>query len=397
LSFSVEDVLDGLELSAEEPSHRYLERLFGRFNARVPFETASKILRDADVSDPAEKPRVPDVFWSDFLESGTGGSCYARVAAFDALLSSLGFSTRKALGRVQLDFDHAALFVALGGGEWIADVGFPLPALLPAGGGEVETEIAALSAARTDRGIGVRFLSGVPEGPRRLEIFRDAVSDDEFAERWRKTFRPDSKFLASVSVQRRDGPRVLTFARGEVRVDDLHSRTRIPLFGDRPRRLAGIFGIDEEVLRRAFSRAGDPEPEIRDARITAYLSAETDPDRAFAPIAGAGGYRKLMEGVADVTGEGWRLRLSPPGSPAAGFEEEVTPDPDRRALEIRRRYDDGRILSFSLRVETRDGETYLVREVALSGAREDLLVNDSARGRMAGTLAADLLGWARLI
>jgi arylamine N-acetyltransferase len=397
LSFSVEDVLDGLELSAEEPSHRYLERLFGRFNARVPFETASKILRDADVSDPAEKPRVPDVFWSDFLESGTGGSCYARVAAFDALLSSLGFSTRKALGRVTLDFDHAALFVALGGGEWIADVGFPLPALLPAGGGEVETEIAALSAARTDRGIGVRFLSGVPEGPRRLEIFRDAVSDDEFAERWRKTFRPESKFLASVSVQRRDGPRVLTFARGEMRVDDLHSRTRIPLFGDRPRRLAEIFGIDEEALSRAFALAGDPEPEIRDARITAYLSAETDPDRAFAPIAGAGGYRKLMEGVADVTGEGWRLRLSPPGSPAAGFEEEVTPDPDRRALEIRRRYDDGRILSFSLRVETRDGETYLVREVALSGAREDLLVNDSARGRMAGTLAADLLGWARLI
>jgi hypothetical protein len=397
LSFSVEDVLDGLELSAEEPSHRYLERLFGRFNARVPFETASKILRDADVSDPAEKPRVPDVFWSGFLESGTGGSCYARVAAFDALLSSLGFSTRKALGRVQLDFDHAALFVALGGGEWIADVGFPLPALLPAGGGEVETEIAALSAARTDRGIGVRFLSGVPEGPRRLEIFRDAVSDDEFAERWRKTFRPGSKFLASVSVQRRDGPRVLTFARGEMRVDDLHSRTRIPLFGDRPRRLAEIFGIDEEALSRAFALAGDPEPEIRDARITAYLSAETDPDRAFAPIAGAGGYRKLMEGVADVTGEGWRLRLSPPGSPAAGFEEEVTPDPDRRALEIRRRYDDGRILSFSLRVETRDGETYLVREVALSGAREDLLVNDSARGRMAGTLAADLLGWARLI
>jgi arylamine N-acetyltransferase len=397
LSFSVEDVLDGLELSAEEPSHRYLERLFGRFNARVPFETASKILRDADVSNPAEKPRVPDVFWNDFLESGTGGTCYARVAAFDALISRLGFSTRKALGRVLADFDHAALFVALGQGEWIADVGFPLPALLPAGGGEVETEIAALSAAQTDRGIGVRFVSGVPEGPRRLEIFRDAVSDDEFAERWRKTFQPDSKFLTAVSVQRRDGPRVLTFACGEVRVDDLHSRTRIPLCGDRPRRLAEILGIDEEVLRRAFSRAGDPEPEIRDARITAYLSAETDPDRAFVPIASADGYRRLMEGVADVTGEGWRLRLSPPGTPAAGFEEEVTPDPDRRALEIRRRYDDGRIVSFSLRVELRDGVTYLVREVVLSGAREDLLVNDSARGRMAGTLAADLLGWARLI
>jgi arylamine N-acetyltransferase len=397
LSFSVEDVLDGLELSAEEPSHRYLERLFGRFNARVPFETASKILRDADVSNPTEKPRVPDVFWNDFLESGTGGTCYARVAAFDALLSSLGFSTRIAFGRVQVDFDHAALFVALGGGEWIADVGFPLPALLPARGGEVETEVATLSATQTDRGIGVQFTAGVPEGPRRLEIFRDTVSGDEFAERWRETFRPDSKFLTAVSIHRRDGPRVLTFARGEVRVYDRHSRTRIPLFGDRPRRLAEIFGVDDQVLRRAFSRAGDPEPEIRDARITAYLSAETDPDRAFAPIAGADGYRRLMEGVADVTGEGWRLRLSPPGTPAAGFEEEVTPDPVRRALEIRRRYADDRIVSFSLRVEERDGVTYLVREAVLSDAREDLLVNDSARGRMAGTLAADLLGWARLI
>jgi arylamine N-acetyltransferase len=397
LSFSVEDVLDGLELSAEEPSHRYLERLFGRFNARVPFETASKILRDVDVFDPAEKPRVPDVFWSDFLESGTGGTCFARVAAFDALLSGLEFSTRKALGRVLFDFDHAALFVALDGGEWIADVGFPLPSLLPGGGGEVETEVAALSAAPTDRGIGVRFVSGVPEGPRRLEIFRDTVSDEQFAERWRKTFRPDSKFLSSVSIHRRDGPRVQTFARGEVRVDDLHSRTRIPLLGDRPRRLGEIFGIEEEILRKAFSLAGNPDPEIRDARITAYLSAETDPDRAFDPIATADGYRRLMEGVADVTGEGWRLRLSPPGTPAAGFEEVVMPDPARRALEIRRHYDDGRIVSLALRVELRDGITYLVREVVLSGAREDLLINDSARGRMAGTLAADLLGWARLI
>jgi len=397
LSFSTEEVLEALELSVEEPSHRFLERLFGRFNSRVPFETASKILRDADVSDPAEKPRVPDVFWRDFVESGTGGTCFARVAAFDALLATLGFATRKALGRVLADSDHAALFVAVGGAEWIADVGFPLPALLPAGGGEVETEVAALSVAATDRGIGVRFTSGVPEGPRRLEIFRDPVSEDEFLAQWRKTFRPDSKFLTAVSLHRRDGPRVLTFARGEVRVDDLHSRTRIPLLGDRARRVAEVFGIDEDVLARAFSLVGDPEPEIRDARITAYLSVDAEPGEAFERVATPDGYRRLMEGVADVTGEGWRLRLTPPGTPSAGFDEEVTPDPVRRALEVARRYDDGRTVSLSLRVLVHEGVTHLVREAVLSGAREDLLVNDSARGRLAGTLAADLLGWAQLL
>ena len=143
MTFAVEDVLDALELPREQPSHGSLERLFHRFNARVPFESASKILRDADVSDPAEKPRVPEVFWTGFLEEGTGGTCYARVAAFDALAKDLGFTTRKTLGRVEKDFDHAALVVTTESGEWIADVGFPLPGLVPlSGGGEVETEIA---------------------------------------------------------------------------------------------------------------------------------------------------------------------------------------------------------------------------------------------------------------
>ena len=396
MSFSTEDVLEALELSAEKPSVPFLEKLFGRFNARVPFETASKILRDADVSDPAEKPRVPDVFWRDFLDSGTGGTCYARVAAFDALLSGLGFPTRKALGRVQADFDHAALFVEVGGREWIADVGFPLPGLVPASGGDVETEVAALSAAETDRGIGVRFVSGVPEGPRRLEIFRDAVSGEEFLTLWRRTFRPDSRFLTAVSLMRRDGPRMLKFARGEVRVDDLHSRTRIPLLTERARRLSEVFGIDEGVLSRAFTLAGDPEPEIRDARITAYLSVDADPGRTFEAVATPDGYRRLMEGVADVTGEGWKLRFSPPGGADAGFEEEVTPDPGGRSLEIRRSYSEGREVRLAFRVEERDGATYLVREAILSGAREDLLKNDYARGRLAGTLAVDLLAWSRL-
>ncbi|MEO8349836.1 MAG: arylamine N-acetyltransferase [Acidobacteriota bacterium] len=397
MTFAVEDVLDALELSREEPSHRFLERLFHRFNARVPFESASKILRDADVADPAEKPRVPDVFWGDFLEKGTGGTCYARVAAFDALASNLGFSTRKALGRVEKDFDHAAPVVETEGGGWIADVGFPLPALVPIGGGEVETEIAALSATETERGLLVRFLSGVPDGPRRLEIFRAPVPEEEFLARWRSTFRPESKFLRNVSLHRRETSRVMTFTRGEVRIDDLHTRTRIPLTGDRPGRLAELFGIEADVLRRAFSITGDPDPESSDARITAYLSVEAQPGDAFAALATPDAYRRLLEGVAEVTGEGWRLRLSPPGAPQAGFEEDITPDSDRRTLDVRRRYADGREVNLAFRVEERDSATYLVREATFSGAREDLLKNDSARGRLAGTLAVDLLAWSRLL
>ena len=104
----VDDILEALELPRAEPGAGYLERLFTRFNDRVPFETASKILRDREVADPADKPRWPEVFWADHLESGTGGTCFARVAAFGALLTDLKFPTRKLLGNVLSDFDHAA-------------------------------------------------------------------------------------------------------------------------------------------------------------------------------------------------------------------------------------------------------------------------------------------------
>jgi hypothetical protein len=38
-----------------------------------------------------------------------------------------------------------------------------------------------------------------------------------------------------------------------------------------------------------------------------------------------------------------------------------------------------------------------VREATLSGRRQDLLRNDSLRGRLAGALAVDLLAWARML
>lgn len=394
-------------LSPEEPGPRLLQRLFDRFNAVVPFETASKILRDAEVAPPEEKPRGPALFWADHLGWGSGGTCFARVAAFGALVSSLGFSARKVLGRVERDFDHAALLVAAQGEELLADVGFPLPALLPMREAEAETPLMALATSRTERGFRVGFSGGVPDGPRGLEIFLARVPEEEFAERWRKTFRPDSRFLKQVSLRLQEEGRVLSFTRGELRVDDLHSRLRLPLASPRPAALQEIFGTDRDHLARALAIVGDPEPEISDAMLTVYLETDALPEKAFATIASPAAYRGLMEGVAEVIGEEadgetWTVNLRAPraeGSPEAAdarFSERIVPDPAARRLAVRRSYAD-RAYDSSYAVEERGGEIYLVRSVALTGPRQDLLRNDSARGRMAGTLAVDLLAWARRI
>jgi hypothetical protein len=398
----VDDVLEALDLSRAEPGSGFLEALFIRFNAKVPFENASKILRDAEIADSDEKPRTPDVFWADHLERGTGGTCFARVAAFDALLSALGFRTRRSLGRVRNDFDHAALFVETPAGEVIADVGFPLWALLPARTGVVETALGGMRATATGRGWHVVFEGGVPEGPREIEIFGASLAEEEFLERWRSTFRYPALFLKEVSLRADRGNRAVSFSRGEVRVDDLHSRLRVPLPAPRETALAELFGVDRDVLARAFAAVGNPGPSSANAGLTAYLEADASPEAAFAAIASPDGYRRLVGGVADVVAEertpsGYRLRLSAGGGDAgATLEEDVTSDPDSHTVSVVRRAGSSESRS-SWRAEERGGRTWLLREAELAGPREDLLRNDSLRGRLAGSLAIDLLAWARML
>ena len=75
-------------------------------------------------------------------------------------------------------------------------------------------------------------------------------------ELWRETFRPKAVFLQDVSLRRDLGNRVLSFGAGEVRVDDLHSRLRVPAAAPREAALSELFGIDADVLAGAFAIAG---------------------------------------------------------------------------------------------------------------------------------------------
>ncbi|MEP6801776.1 MAG: arylamine N-acetyltransferase [Acidobacteriota bacterium] len=379
----------------------YLHRLFLRFNERIPFETASKIVRDRQMADPAGKPRRPGTFWAERLEAGTGGTCFARVAAFDALLTALGFKTRRLLGRVLADFDHAGLLVTVGDEEWICDVGFPLPALVPARDGRTETALATVAVSATPRGWTVGLEGGVPSGPRSLELFEAPVTDDEFTKLWERTFAPDSPFLREVVLRRSFENRIVSFARGEARVDDLHSRTRIPLPAPRAAALQELFGVDAAVLEEALSGAGDPEPDSPDARVEVFLEASTGAEPAFAAVASPENYARLHRGVATIDSEitgprSWIARLSlpreqdAPAPAATPLEEEVMADDTVRSLSVRR----GKQRS-SWDVEERLGRVWLIRRATLNGPRPDLLRNDSLRGRLAGTLALDLLAWSR--
>ena len=397
---AADEILEALDLSRAEPGAGFLEALFARFNAKVLFENVSKIVRHADVPDPAAKPRTPDVFWKDHLELGAGGTCFARVAAFDALLTALGFRTRRALGRVRNPNDHAALFVQTSGGQMIADVGFPLPALLPAAPAFVETPTVALRVEPSPAGFEIAFEGGVPEGTRSISIFSDPVPEELYDRLWRKTFRPDGPFVREISLRRDLGHRILSFARGEVRVDDLCSRLRVPILGARPSALAALFDLDEGLLARALALAGDPAPENGDTTLTAFLETGASTSSAYDAIGSPSGYRRLIEGIGHIedlreTLGGFHLTLSAPGE-AAALEEDVLLDPTARRVAVVRRSTSGKQQSSYSAVERGEKAT-LLREAVWPGAREDLLRQDGLRGRLAGSLAVDLLAWSRLL
>lgn len=402
---SADEVLEALDLSRAEPGSGFLEALFARFNARVPFENASKIVRDADVAEPAGKPRTPDVFWEDHLALGAGGTCFARVAAFDWLLRELGYRTRRVLGKVNRDGDHAALLVETAAGESIVDVGFPLPAVLAARPGPVATPHGELEIVETAQGWSVGFGEGVPEGPRGLEVFAEPVPAERFTALWRDTYRPGSKFLLEVCLRRDLGNRVLSYAAGELRVDDLHSRLRLPLAAAPEKAISEHFGVDASLLARAFALTGRPAPAGESPTLAAYLETTAPAGEAYGAIATPEGYRRLVGGMADVVAQsdlpgGFRLRLSPaaggPADDTLAIEEDVAADPEARRIAVVRRQGASTFAS-SYRLLARAGKTYLVREAVLHGRRDDLLRNDSLRGRLAGTLAVDLLAWARML
>lgn len=388
--------LEALGVSRGLAGMRKLEEIFAAFNARVPFESASKILRrgGSERSDAAQRLPAVEEFWEGFLEKGSGGTCFARVEAFEVLVRGLGFSARKILGAVEKEGDHAALVVEGERGPLLADVGFPLPevvALEPSEGS------LPLADYRLDCGAGRArfwFLSG-PQAGKSVRYDLGEPAPETFGRSWEASFRGPTKFLDNVVILRQEPHRTVRFFRGEVCLDDAHTRTRIPLRDERPRKLEELFGIEAGLLRDAFAVVGDPDPEIAGARIEAYRATPRAAD-LFDLVSTPEGYRRFLQGLgeAEVSSAGpGRFTVVLRGAGGDSVRDEVIVDRARRRIEVRR---DAGLRSTGLRFEDSRGLSRLVRSADLPDAREEFLRNDLGRGRIAGLLAMDLLALSRL-
>ncbi len=128
-------ILQFLDMPREEPSFDFLRRLLIAYRDRVPYETATRLLRYRDIEKAEDRVRLPDEFWREKMTLGAGGSCSDSTYAFKKLLDALGFRSSLAInseGEVARDAEgnvtdfprchsHCSVIASFGAERFVAD------------------------------------------------------------------------------------------------------------------------------------------------------------------------------------------------------------------------------------------------------------------------------------
>ena len=125
-------VLTRFGVAAGLPSPAHLNDLIYAYTRHVPWESASRIARRAQMATTADCPRQPVEFWELALSEGSGGTCFESNAAFFSLLQSLGYDGYLTINDMPPKVAcHTAIVIQLDGQKWLVDAGLPVFVPIP--------------------------------------------------------------------------------------------------------------------------------------------------------------------------------------------------------------------------------------------------------------------------
>ncbi|MBX3085837.1 MAG: arylamine N-acetyltransferase [Anaerolineae bacterium] len=260
----LDHILEYLGIKAQTPSVALLYALMDGYTKRVPWESASRIARRADVTATEDCPRWPDEFWDSALEYGTGGTCFESNYAFSALLTALGFETYLTINNMGSTLGcHTACVVTLADQRWLMDAGYPVHVPLPL---DPTTATEAVSP----------YLSyaAVPDGARRFQIERTPhpkpncftlidlpVPDSDYRAATIADYGVNGLFLDTIIINKLVNGQLCRFTSAEqpFHIQRFVNGYRYDDFIDDPSpenvatKVAQFFTIDQTILQRAFA------------------------------------------------------------------------------------------------------------------------------------------------
>lgn len=240
----------------------YLDQLLAAYGRIVPWESAFRIVRRAQVADTAHCPRWPEQFWREHLAQGAGGTCFESNYAFFALLQALGFTGYLTVNNMGERVGcHTAIVVLLGDQKWLVDAGFPLYATLPISPNGVmhrATQFLAYTVRPDGKN---RYQIEQRPHPRHnaFTLIDVPVAEADYRACITADYGRDGLFLDAVIINKIINDQPWRFNMRETPWQ-LHcfgwgTDTVYDLDGEAATAVARHFGMNEQVLRQAFQLA----------------------------------------------------------------------------------------------------------------------------------------------
>ncbi|NJM40906.1 MAG: arylamine N-acetyltransferase [Anaerolineae bacterium] len=257
-------ILHRFALDKAPPTLPYLTAILNAYVQTVPWESASRIVRRAQVSETEQCPRWPEEFWEGALQRGLGGTCFESNYAFLALLHALGFEGYLTINDMH-DYVgcHTATVVQLDREQWMADAGFPVLAPLQLDAAHPTHAISRwLHYTALPQPNHAFVLERTPHpAPYMFTVYNTPIADADYRAATTHDYGPNGLFLQEVNINKvvdgalwrfstRELPLHLETFVGEQRID-------IPIKGDLDQAahvIAAKFGMDEPTLREALAK-----------------------------------------------------------------------------------------------------------------------------------------------
>lgn len=235
------------------------------YTRRVPWESASRITKRALTKEISNCPRWPEEFWNDAIEHGCGGTCFESNYAFFTLLRSLGYQGYLTINDMEDALGcHTAIILHLEEKRWLADVGLPLYAPIPIDSykpsyGHSQFHGYTLSPSEAGK---FQVHRDRHPNPYLFTLIDTPIGEAQYREATTRDYGEQGYFLDKVIISKVVGEQVWRFNGAErpFHLEEFRDGRRFdhPLDKHIPEQIAGHFGMEVDILRKALEVSDQP-------------------------------------------------------------------------------------------------------------------------------------------
>jgi len=239
-----------------------LNALYAAVSANIPFDNVQKRIWFASPQTAPLPGGDPNEFFNNWLQHGTGGTCWPINGAMYALAHALGFSARRIVGSVIVEgyprgANHGSVLVTLDGITYLVDAwmaSFKVLLLMPGKPSSTGHGIHDISAVPIDSGFEIISYPGFDRKhplPFRPEPEYDPVDHALFLARYDRT-KTVGFFNDAIFICRHFPDSILTMGRKSkfhLAPDNTLTKTE-PTEAERKKSLIEEFGLSEEIVEK---------------------------------------------------------------------------------------------------------------------------------------------------